>query len=193
MKNYINAELDKTEMLTNFQNRTLSTEIEYYQEIWNIYLKKQQKLKAFQNIVTIFKINYIDFSFFVFICRASRICSRCLLISCAIKVVFSTRNFRNLDLGTEWVLRCKAMEQESLRYIVSRLERVVVVRPTYGSFSLATQSPKGHMNIYTTFFPSRSSVKGEELLEIIRLKFYDPHGNIFIQKDLILYLFGIYG
>ena len=34
-KNYINVELDKTEMLMNLKNRMLSTEIEYYQEIWN--------------------------------------------------------------------------------------------------------------------------------------------------------------
>ena len=37
--------------------------------------------------------------YFVFICRASRICSRSLLILCAIIVMFSTRIFRNLDLG----------------------------------------------------------------------------------------------
>ena len=78
--------------------------------------------------------------FFVFICRASRISSRSLLISCVIIVVFSSRIFRNLDLGIEWALRCKAMEQESLRCIVSRLERVVVVRPTYALFSLETQT-----------------------------------------------------
>ena len=35
------------------------------------------------------------------------ICSHCLLISCAIIVGFSTRIFQNLDLGIEWVLRCK--------------------------------------------------------------------------------------
>ena len=46
-------------------------------------------------------------------------------------VVFSTRIFRNLDLRIEFVFRCKAMELESLRGIVSGLERVVVVRPTY--------------------------------------------------------------
>ena len=76
--------------------------------------------------------------FFVFICRASRIRSRSLFISCTIIVVLSTRTFRNLDLGIEWVLRCKAMELESSRCIVSRLERVVVVRPTYALFSLET-------------------------------------------------------
>ena len=62
-----------------------------------------------------------------------------LIISCAIIVVFSTRIFRKLDFRIEWVLRCKAMELESLRCIVSRLERVVVVRTTYTLFSLETQ------------------------------------------------------
>ena len=35
------------------------------------------------------------------------------------------RIFRNLNLGIEWVLSCKAIDLESLRFIVSRLERVV--------------------------------------------------------------------
>ena len=48
------------------------------------------------------------------------------------------------------------MKLESLRYIVSHLERVVVVRSTYTLFSLGT------------FVLSRSSVEEEELLEIIR-------------------------
>ena len=87
----------------NVKNKTLSTEIEFYQEIQNIKEKKILKIKAFQNIVAIFKINSIDSRFFVFICRASRICSRSLLISCAIIEVFSTRIFRNLDLEIEWI------------------------------------------------------------------------------------------
>ena len=37
----------------NLKNTMLSTGIEYYQEIWNIY-KKIKKLKAFQKIVAIF-------------------------------------------------------------------------------------------------------------------------------------------
>ena len=36
LQNYVNAELDKTEMLINLKNRTLLTEIEYYQEIQNV-------------------------------------------------------------------------------------------------------------------------------------------------------------
>ena len=122
------------------------------------YLKKtskpsppKKKLKAFQNIVDIFKVNSTDFRFFVCKCRASRICRRSLFISCAIIVVLLTRIFRNLDLGIEWVLRCKATELESLRCIGSCVEIVVVVRPTYALFSLETQSPKGYLNKYTTF------------------------------------------
>ena len=44
-------------------------------------------------------------------------------------MVYSTRIFRNLDFGIEWVLRCKAMKLESLRCIVNRTERIVAVRP----------------------------------------------------------------
>ena len=84
----------------------------------------------------------------VLVLWASGICSRSLLISCAIIEVFSTRIFRNLDLGIEWVLRCKAMKLEPLRCIVSRCEIVIVVKPTYVLFSLETLSPKGHLNIY---------------------------------------------
>ena len=86
--------------------------------------------------------------FFVFICRAFRICNRSLFILCAIIVAFPTRIFRNLDLGIEWVLRCKAMELESLKCIVSCLERVIVVRPTYISFSLETASQGTFEHIY---------------------------------------------
>ena len=53
---------------------------------------------------------------------------------------------------------------ESFGCIVSRVERVVVVRPTYAQFSLEIQSPKGHLNIYLTLVLSRSSVEGEVLL-----------------------------
>ena len=78
-------------------------------------------------------MNSIDFRSFFLISWASKMCSRSLSISCAI-IVFSTRIFRKLDLGIEWNLRCKAMKLKSLRCIVSRLERVVVVKPTYALF-----------------------------------------------------------
>ena len=48
--------------------------------------------------------------------------------------------FQHLDLGIECALRCKAMELESLRCIVRRLERVVAVRPTCELFLLETVS-----------------------------------------------------
>ena len=85
----------------------------------------------------------------------------------------STRIFQNLDLEIEWVLRCKPMELESLRCMVSRLERVIVVRPTYVLFSLETQSPKGHLNIHTTFVLSGNSEEWGELLEIIKLEVFN--------------------
>ena len=54
-------------------------------------------------------------------------------------MVFSTIFFffQNLDL----VLRCKAMELESLRCIISNLERFAEVRPIYILFSSETVSP----------------------------------------------------
>ena len=137
----------------------LSIKVPIRKKVWKLIVctsytkkKKTQKiLKAFQNVVAIFKINLIDFRFFVFICRASRICSRSLSILCMIIVVFSTRIFWNLDLEIEWFLECKAMDLESLRCIVSHLERVVVVRPSYVLFSLETtvsEGTFGHIYIY---------------------------------------------
>ena len=63
-------------------------------------------------------------------------------------------------MGIEWVLRCKAIELESLRCIVSRVERVVVVRPTYALFSLETRSPKGHVCLIKKFGKERSVITG---------------------------------
>ena len=68
----------------NLKNRTLSMEIEYDQEIRNNNNKK--KLKAFQKFVTIFKINFVDFRFFLFMCWASRICCYSLSILCTIEL-----------------------------------------------------------------------------------------------------------
>ena len=102
----------------------MNLKTERYQEIWNI----KKRLMEFQNIVAIFKIDYIDFYNGVF-----------------------NKNFSKFGFGNRMGLRCKAMELKSLRCIVSRLERVVMVRPTYVLFSLETQSRKGHLNIYMTF------------------------------------------
>ena len=117
------------------RNRILSRNMEY--------------LRHFKTLLLFSKLILLIFRFFVFINRASRICSCSLLILCTIIGVFSTRIIWNLDLGIERVLRCKAMELESLRCIVNLLERVVVVRPTYALFSWETVSPKRHFYIYT--------------------------------------------
>ena len=48
-QNDANAELDKTELLMSLKNRTLSTEIEYYQEIRNI--KKKTLIRNLETIL----------------------------------------------------------------------------------------------------------------------------------------------
>ena len=73
-------------------------------------------------------------------------------------MVFATIIFQNVDLGIERVLRCRAMELESLRCIESRLERVIMVRPKYALFSLETVSQRTfehthtHTHIYVSSF-----------------------------------------
>ena len=75
-----------------------------------------------------------------------------------------------MGLRIEWILRCKAMELESLECVVSRLESVVAVRPTYVLFLFETQSPRGYLIKYARFIRSRSSVEWGELLKRIRLE-----------------------
>ena len=45
------------------------------------------------------------------------------------------------------------MDIESSRCIISPLEKVVVVRPTYVLFSLGTQTPEGQLNIHKNICP----------------------------------------
>ena len=78
----------------------------------------------------------------------------------------------------ECVLKCKAMKLESLKCIVRCLERVKGVRLKYVSFSLETQSPNGHLNIYTSVL-SKSLVEGEELLEIVTLVYMYISYNVY--------------
>ena len=80
------------------------------------------------------KLILLILGFFVFICKASRICSYSLSILCAIIVVFSTKIFWKLDLGIEWFLRCKAMELESFRCIVSCKMAYEVSESAWGNF-----------------------------------------------------------
>ena len=56
LQNYVNTELDKTELLMNLKNRTLSTEIEYYQE----YAKKHFKpLSLFSKLILLILFFYM--------------------------------------------------------------------------------------------------------------------------------------
>ena len=86
------------------------------------------------------------------------------------------------------------MELEPLRCTVRRLESVLVVRPTYVLFSLEIQSPKGHLNIYKTFVLSRSSLEGEELLEMINLVWFGlilwhiNHWRLFNAKSIFIHI-----
>ena len=133
----------------------LSREIEYL-KTFNLfhfvnysYKKRRKNFWYFKTLLLFSQLILLILGFFVVvvavvISRTSRICSCELLILYAIIVVFLTRIFRNLDFGQEWLLRSRAIELESLRSIVRRLRRVVVVRATYVLFSLETQSPKGH-------------------------------------------------
>ena len=61
---------------------------------------------------------------------ASRICCFGLLF-CSNIVVFSVRIFRNSVVGHECLFRCCAMELVPERCMVSLLDRVVEVKPTY--------------------------------------------------------------
>ena len=70
-----------------------------YQEIQIIFKKMNKKFEEYKNIVAIFRINSINSNFLLFfICRASRIGCRSLLISSALIGMLSTRIFRNWDL-----------------------------------------------------------------------------------------------
>ena len=86
--------MDKTKMLmTSNEFKT-----ERYQPKKNIIKKNKilkKGLKPFQNSVAIFRLILLILAFF-FKCRTARICSRSLLISCAIIVVFLTVFFEIL-------------------------------------------------------------------------------------------------
>ena len=60
--------------------------------------------------------------------------------------MFAVRIFRNSVVGHECFFKCCAMEFVSERCIVSLLNRVVEVKPTYILLFSEIQSPKGHLN-----------------------------------------------
>ena len=98
------------------------------------------------------------------ICSASRIWSFCLLFWCSNIVVLSVRIFRSCVVGHECFFKCWAIELVSERCIVSLLDRVVEVKPTYILLLLSEiQSPKGHLNLYITLVFCKTPIEGEEL------------------------------
>ena len=63
-------------------------------------------------------------------------------------VVLSMRIFRSCVVGHECFFKCLAIELVSERCIVSLLDRVVEVKPTYILSLLEIQSSKRHLNLY---------------------------------------------
>ena len=55
------------------------------------------------------------------------------------------------------------IELVSERCIVSLLDRVVEVKPTYILLLSEIQSPKGHLNLYITLVFCKTPIEGEEL------------------------------
>ena len=60
--------------------------------------------------------------------------------------MFAVRIFRNSAFGQECVFRCCAIDLVSDRCIVSCLDRVVKVKPTYILIFSEIQSPKVRLN-----------------------------------------------
>ena len=68
-----------------------------------------------------------------------------VIFTCYFDNVLSIRIFRNSAVGHGCYFKCSAMELVTERCIVSRLDKVDDVKPTYILFS-EIQSPKGHLN-----------------------------------------------
>ena len=60
--------------------------------------------------------------------------------------------------------RCCAMELVSERCIVSLLNRVVEVKPTYLLLFSEIQSLKGHLNWYITLVVCKTPIDGEDFI-----------------------------
>ena len=84
--------------------------------------KKKKKKKKHLKTLSIFKINSIHF---IFICRASRNCSRSLLILCII-VMFSTRIFRNLGSAQDNFGKFIHQLQPETKTLIRELERILI-------------------------------------------------------------------
>ena len=62
------------------------------------------------------------------------------------------------------------MELVPERCIVSLLDRVVVVKPTYIQLFSEIQSPKGYLNWYITLVFCKTPIEGEELFLMTKLE-----------------------
>ena len=114
-------------------------------------------------LALVWKLILLSVSCMFLICSASRICNFCLLFWCSNIVVLSVRIFRNC-VGHECFFKCWAIELVSERCIVSLLDRVVEVKPTYILLLLSEiQSPKCHLNWYITLVFCKTPIEGEEL------------------------------
>ena len=96
---------------------------------------------------------------------ASRICSFCFLFWCSNIFVLSVGIFRNSFVRHECFFKCWAIELVSERCIVSLLDSVVEVKPTYILLSLSEiQSPKGHLIWYIILFFLQNSNWGRGII-----------------------------
>ena len=77
--------------------------------------------------------------------------------------MLSVRIFRSCVVGHECFFKCCAIELVSERCIVSLLDRVVEVKPTYILLLSEIQSPRGHLNLYITLVFCNTPIEGEEL------------------------------
>ena len=73
-------------------------------------------------------------------------------------------------LGMNVFFKCWAIELVSERCIVSLLDRVVEVKPTYILLLSEIQSPKGHLNLYITLVFCKTPIEGEELFLMTRFE-----------------------
>ena len=74
--------------------------------------------------------------------------------------MLSVRIFRSCAVGHECFFKCWAIELVSERCIVSLLDRVVEVKPTYILLLSEIQSPKGHLNLYITLVFCKTPIEG---------------------------------
>ena len=84
--------------------------------------------------------------------------------------MFSVGIFQNSVVGQECSFRYWAIEMESERWIVSLLYRGTEVKWMYILLFSEIQSLNGHLNWFIMFVFCRTSIKGEELLFITKLK-----------------------